>query len=307
MSRIRRPWSQASTMLLVGVLSLAVALAVLFVTPAGRVDAGDAVVSATVSSPTATTTSSPTAATAEPSTAATAEPSTAVLAAQEVAVANDHLSVAVLDPETGRTAEANGDSEYVSASIAKVDILAALLLKAQDEGRDLTAAERTSASAMIRQSDNDAATTLWKEVGGAAGLEAANVRLGLTETTPSAESWGLTTTTVGDQVELLVALTEEASALDADSRAYAVGLMESVTTDQAWGVSAAADEGTTALKNGWLPRTATGLWVVNSIGRITHDGHELLVAILSDSHTSMDAGVAEVETAAQTAAEAVSQ
>ncbi|MGW0662832.1 hypothetical protein [Streptodolium elevatio] len=71
----------------------------------------------------------------------------------------------------------NGERAYVSAGIAKVDILAALLLQAQQEDRALTADEKTSASAMIRQSDNDAAFALWRALGGAPALEAANARL----------------------------------------------------------------------------------------------------------------------------------
>ncbi|MGA4561168.1 hypothetical protein ACPA74_27885, partial [Uniformispora flossi] len=31
--------------------------------------------------------------------------------------------------------------------------------------------------------------------------------------------------------------------------------------------------------NGWLPRGDTGLWVVNSIGRVTRGGRELLVVV----------------------------
>ncbi|MGW0662833.1 hypothetical protein [Streptodolium elevatio] len=86
--------------------------------------------------------------------------------------------------------------------------------------------------------------------------------------------------------------------------------MEEVAEDQAWGVSAAADPGQgaagsegPALKNGWLPRNTTGLWVVNGMGRIVHGGHELLVAVLSDGHASMAAGVTRVESAAEAAAE----
>ena len=65
---------------------------------------------------------------------------------------------------------------------------------------------------MIEDSDNDAATSLWDEAGGAAGIGAYNARAGLTSTTPSAcvacagfpwPGWGLTTTTPADQIALL--------------------------------------------------------------------------------------------------------
>ncbi len=77
----------------------------------------------------------------------------------------------------------------MTASVVKVDILTALLLAARDAGRDLTAAERAHAEAMIVRSDNDAATALWRVVGRAAGLDAANARLGLTRTVADAR-WG---------------------------------------------------------------------------------------------------------------------
>lgn len=45
-----------------------------------------------------------------------------------------------------------------------------------------------------------------------------------------------------------------------------------------------------ALKNGWLPRTATGLWDINSVGRVTADGREYLVAVLSDGNSTKAGG-----------------
>ncbi len=57
------------------------------------------------------------------------------------------------------------------------------------------------------------------------------------------------------------------------------------------GVSAAAEGTSWALKNGWLPRSTTGLWVVNSIGRVTVDGADRLVAVLSDGTASLAEGI----------------
>ncbi|MER7663290.1 hypothetical protein [Streptomyces sp. NPDC096193] len=78
------------------------------------------------------------------------------------------LSVAVLDTVSGDTA-VYGGAAYDTASIVKVGVLAALLLRAQDDGRSLTAEERARAAAMIRLSDNDAATALFTAVGGRQG------------------------------------------------------------------------------------------------------------------------------------------
>ncbi|MFI1396067.1 serine hydrolase [Streptomyces sp. NPDC020681] len=217
-------------------------------------------------------------------------------------------SIAVKDVEApdsvvhGATAE-----EFDTASIVKVDILLALLLRAQDNGTSLTTEQRQLATAMIRTSDNDAADALWMTIGGAQGLDAANERLGLTATTAGGSGhWGLTQTTAADQLALLDAVFSEESPLTSRSRDYVESLMSDVVPEQRWGISAAAGSGSTvALKNGWLPRTATGLWDVNSIGRVEYAGRTLLVAVLSDGQPSQGAGIDLVEQVATVAVEAL--
>lgn len=211
------------------------------------------------------------------------------------------VSVAVLDSGSGTRAVYGGsEATYDTASIVKVDILAALLLRAQDEKRELTAGEHAHAVAMIERSDNDSATALLAAVGGAAGLDAANERLGLTTTT-AAKAWGLTRTTAADQLTLLEAVfgTESDAELSEESRASLRELMAQVEADQQWGVSAAGSEW--ALKNGWMPRTATGLWNINSIGQVTTDGRTYLVAVLSGGQRTKETGIALVESVAKAA------
>lgn len=60
-----------------------------------------------------------------------------------------------------------------------------------------------------------------------------------------------------------------------------------------------------ALKNGWMPRSATGLWNINSIGQVTADGRTYLVAVLSGGQPSKEAGVALVESVAKAAVDVV--
>lgn len=62
--------------------------------------------------------------------------------------------------------------------------------------------------------------------------------------------------------------------------------------------------GRPALKNGWLPRSDTDLWDVNSIGRVEYGGRTLLVAVLSDGQPTYKTGVDLVERAAATAVKA---
>ncbi|ROO88838.1 beta-lactamase class A [Actinocorallia herbida] len=216
------------------------------------------------------------------------------------------VSAAVTDLETGQTYRYHPKVRTATASIVKLDILETLLLKAQDADRALTSGEEALAKNMITLSDNTAATSLFTSVGGAAGLAAANRRLGLTQTTPSS-AWGATTTSADDQVRLLTSLVSRTSRLTKTSRSYALGLMGDVTASQAWGVSAAARTGDkVALKNGWLPRPVHGgLWTVNSVGRVTGHGHDYLIAVISERSTSMPEGIATVEHVARAVARGI--
>ncbi|MEU3509883.1 serine hydrolase [Streptomyces longwoodensis] len=219
------------------------------------------------------------------------------------------VSVAVLDVGSGARA-VYGDAAFDTAGIVKVDILAALLLRAQDAGRQLTAREKAYATAMIEHSDNASASALWDAVGRAEGLDAANARLGLTATSGGEGApWGLTRTTAADQLALLRQVfgdpEDGASALAAASRAYLQGPMERIAVGQRWGGSAAADGSAWALKNGWLPRSTTGRWDVSSIGRITAGGRTCLVAVLSSGTAAQEDGIALVESAARAAVTAL--
>jgi beta-lactamase class A len=215
-------------------------------------------------------------------------------------------SVAAIDLTTGESVS-SGTGAFDTASVVKVDILAALLYQAQQDGRTLTASEQTLATAMIEHSDNTAATTLFNEVGGKAGLDALNTTFGLTDTVIGSNgNWGLTQTTAKDQIKLLQIVLGDRSVLTASSKAYAAGLMSNVEADQNFGVSAAADDSDdSALKVGYLQRSQTGLWDVTSVGRIESGGHTYLVAVLSDSNASFVSGVQLVDAAAKAAVAAL--
>ncbi|MFJ3233851.1 serine hydrolase [Streptomyces sp. NPDC086787] len=227
------------------------------------------------------------------------------------------VAAAVLDLKGGgRSPSVYGDNaRYDTASIVKVDILATALLQAQDAGHGLGKKEREQAEVMIRRSDNDAANALWREIGQAPGLAAGNKRLGLNRTKGGdGATWGLTRTTAADQIRLLRDVFDTRKAarpgsteLNKSSRAYIRNLMGRIAADQSWGVSAASGKGY-ALKNGWLQRSANGLWDVNSIGRVTtgkgKGKHQYLVAVLSNGSASMKDGVALVERAAKVAVSA---
>jgi beta-lactamase class A len=215
-------------------------------------------------------------------------------------------SVSITDLATGRSYTYNAGLRTATASIVKADILASLLLRAQDRHRSLTSSERSLASRMIRYSDNDAATALFDAIGGRSALVRYNKRLGLKQTVPS-YAWGATTTSAADQIRLLETFTSAKSKIKSSNRAYALGLMHAVTSAQHWGVSAAAKKGDyVALKNGWLPRPVDGgRWTINTIGRVRGHGHDYLIAVISRRNSSMGAGITTVEHLAKAAARAL--
>ncbi len=210
------------------------------------------------------------------------------------------FSVAVLDKKTGQKYSYRGTEKYETASVVKVQVLACLLLKAQDKDRDLTSNEMSLAKRMIRLSDNSATTSLFNQLGKQSAVGACNKRLGLTQTNVNS-AWGLTRTTVDDQVKLLSELVDTNGPLDAGSRQTAFMLMNTVDKAQDWGVPAAARTGEKfTVKNGWLPRsTENNRWIINSVGRIVGDDTDVSIAVLTHDNGTMNSGISEVEKVAK--------
>ena len=181
-----------------------------------------------------------------------------------------------------------------------------MLYQDQQGGTSPSSDEQDLITQMIEASSNDAALDLYNDEGGASAITAANKVFGLTDTDVDEDAFGDTTTTVNDQVQLLRQVFTADSALSSANRQYIQGLMGGVEEDERWGVSAAADDSSDdatdyALKNGWLPRSATNLWEINSIGEVEHDGREYLVAVLSANNQTMDDGVDVVQNVAKAA------
>ena len=264
----------------------------------------------TSSPPTTTTTTATTKAPAKATTKATATraaPSLGALRDELSALSRRYgvdLGVAVTETRSRRSFAWGAETTIETASIAKADILATLLLQLQDRGARPSSSQLAIADAMIRRSDHESAWTLFRQVGLASGMMAANQRFGLRSTQCFDYSWGLTRTSAHDQLRFLAAISAagtNASPLNAHSGAVLLDLMEDVIAEQKWGVSAAA-RGTerVCLKNGWLPRSTLGKrWIVNSIGRITSSSLDLRLAILSQKATSKDQGIEIVEQAAR--------
>jgi hypothetical protein len=222
-------------------------------------------------------------------------------ALDELTAGAHEIAVTVINNKSPESYVYGADGTFETASIVKVEILAALLLRAQDSGRPLTAHQLSLAEAMIRDSDDNAASAFWWQIGGPRGLAAASERLGLTATVGGADGWwGWTTTTVADQARMITALIETGGELNAESQGLILDLMGSVRPDQAWGVSAATADGETVqIKNGWMSNSALqSNTTINSIGRITGECVDVTIAVLSGGTADEPSGIALVERAA---------
>ena len=209
------------------------------------------------------------------------------------------VAVAVDDPGLGLECWVNRFSAFDSASVIKVTILAALLRKAEDRHRHLTTTEAAQAKLMITESDNDAASDLWAELGRSYlqhFLDVAKMRH--TRLGPGGY-WGLTRITANDQVVLLRLLLYGNAVLDPASRSYALKLMAEVIPAQRWGVPAGAPADLTVhVKNGWLPLATHG-WRIHSIGCFTGHGNSYSIVVLTQDNPTMAYGVATIEAIAQ--------
>ncbi|HMH92444.1 MAG TPA: serine hydrolase [Streptosporangiaceae bacterium] len=209
---------------------------------------------------------------------------------------------AVYDVRTHQTWTAGTGPPQDEASIVKLDILETLLAQRAKSGSALSGSDSSLAQSMIEDSDNNSATDLWDAVGGGTGIGTFNSAAGLAQTTPSGcvvcpgfpwPGWGLTRTVPADQLTLLREIVEPSGLLTAADRSYALGLMENVTPSQRWGVSGGVPSSVTvALKNGWLPlNDADTDWQVNSIGWVSGQGRDYLIAVLTTGNATEQHGI----------------
>jgi hypothetical protein len=227
-------------------------------------------------------------------------------AASYVSTRDGVVLAAVYDLRTGQTWQFGRGQPQDEASVVKLDVLETLLAERGRIGIELSAGDRALAVQMIEDSDNDAATSLWDEVGGASGIRSFNTSAGLADTVPSScvncpgfpwPGWGLTTTIPGDQLTLLRTLVEPNSLLTNTERNYALSLMENVTPGQRWGVSGGVPaQATVALKNGWLPlNSANNNWQINSVGWISGSGRDYLIAVLTTGNPTEQYGIDTID------------
>ncbi|MFG2883954.1 serine hydrolase [Streptomyces sp. NPDC048297] len=209
------------------------------------------------------------------------------------------VAIGLYDPSTNTTCTLRATSSYDSASTVKVTVLATLLWDAKKHNRYLTDREASLTKAMITKSDNNATTSLWKQLG-LTKIKGFLSAAQMTKTVPGANGyWGLTQENVTDEQKLLKLVTAKNSVLSDNSRAYILKLMGQVISSQRWGTPAGAPSSVSVhVKNGWLQRSTHG-WRVHSLGTFKGAGHDYMISVLTQDNSTMSYGVTTIQNVAK--------
>ena len=204
-----------------------------------------------------------------------------------------YVGVAVYNLDDGALYSFQGPRAFAMYSTAKVPIMLAVLDRAVREDRRVTLREQRLITAMITTSDNNAATTLYVDIGGAKAVNSYLRQIGINNTHMDPGSWGYSTTTAQDMARLMAKL-GNCTILVERLCNYGIATMQQVVRSQHWGVSAGVPSAASvALKNGWFP--SNGGWGVNSIGLVRSGGKHYAIAALTSPSPSMDYGIQTIE------------
>jgi hypothetical protein len=212
----------------------------------------------------------------------------------------DKVGLAAADAQDGLACQLHYGWHFLAASTIKATIISALLLKVGGPTK-LTKRQRNLAWLMITESDNDAATDLWNDVGGVSGMQVFLNKAGMRHTELS-YAWGLTRITPQDELTLLSLLANPGKVLSSASRAYVLYLTKNVISSERWGTPAGAPKTVTVhVKNGWLPypNTNGNDWHVNSLGVFTGKHINYQIVILTGGTQSEAYGIDTIQAAAK--------
>ena len=216
----------------------------------------------------------------------------------EIAAAHPgtRFTAAVHDHRTGCLYKLNGDLEITTASVIKAQVLAGVLLAAQDSGRPISQSEAADIELMMHYSHNRPPTSrLYLQIGSAAGMEELDQRFGIAGTSHTAW-YGRTLSTAEDRTRLVEQLLIGGGPLDEESVQAAWRWMSGVSAAQSWGLTAGLPAGyKAALKNGFYPMSGAG-WRLGTTGVVRDpNGGSYAVTVMTDRNPSESAGIALVE------------
>jgi hypothetical protein len=164
----------------------------------------------------------------------------------------------------------NLDHEFFSASVVKA--MLALEVVREARHRDLTSAERALLRPMITVSDNNAASAVYRRVGGA-GLYRVAAAAGMTHFR-DVGNWADAHITAADQVRLFLRIDKLAPKRH---RAYLRGLLGGIVSWQRWGIApvAAARDFHIMFKGGWR------IGISHQVALLERDGRRIALAVLT--------------------------
>ncbi len=190
-------------------------------------------------------------------------------------------------------AQDNGDMQVPGASITKAMLLVAYL--EQLGNRPVPPAAQAELEPMIEISDNGAGSWTFAQVG-AAGVQAVANQAGMTgfrlDTSDPAYTHGQSLVTALDFARFFARVDQ---LMPAKNRAYGMGLLDSISAGDRWGILD-ANVGVTASKAGW--KTEGAVWVVNQAGQLQTEGQSAGLAVVSEGATSLTAGESIMQTVA---------
>lgn len=204
------------------------------------------------------------------------------------------VGVEVYDLTRQRSYSSNSTAQFLTASSIKVPIMLASFALTESQGRGPNSNEMALLTAMIEHSDNDAASALFTEIGGAAGMTSFLQQARISGLSPNNDAWGYSLITPQAMVDLLTQL-HDGTILTATDRATALDLMQHVEANQQWGVGDTAPSGATfAMKNGWVPGP-DGLWSVNTSGIVNVNGETYIISVYTQGQPALADGQAIVQ------------
>ncbi len=204
-------------------------------------------------------------------------------------VSGGTMYTAVYDVTRRRYYSYGTPGQFVAASSMKVPILFTFLTMLERQGRVATSRERGWMITMIENSNNDSATALYNEAGGATGVASYMQRIGLSGLSINSKAWGWSLISPWTMLNLFTLLNAGAI-LTPQDRTFAFTLLENVEADQRVGVGDTAPVGAVvAMKDGWVIGP-DGLWAVNSSGIVRRGAETYIIAAYTRGEPSLAAG-----------------
>ncbi len=206
------------------------------------------------------------------------------------------FTAAVHDHRSGCHHYLNPGLQLTTASVIKAQVLAGVLLSAQQSERLVTTTEGQNIRLMMHYSHNRPPTSrLYAQLGSAEGMEELDQLFGIEGTTHSAW-YGRTLSTAEDRTRLVEQLLIGGGPLNQRSVATAWRWMSGVSVAQSWGITAGLPYGyRAALKNGFYPTSGAG-WRLGTTGVVRdRNGGAYAVTVMTDNNPNESAGIALVE------------